>query len=854
VNGSEPKTAENNQEWTKKDNLAKSLIHDALSTDFRSFFDWHKSSKANFDALKTLIEDKSQAAIRNQRKALESMKMEIKMDINAFYNKWHSQYVALMDAGGKLSELEQIELFLGSIPSSKYLAIKAQFDLSEMITTPNGEKTANPLKMTYLLERIKMFDLVSHGHANTDETFFTKQKQKQQKQDDLKEKSFNPKLICFNCGGYGHKPNQCGSPKRPKDFCPDHLHAIMAERKKKQKTFKTSDPSYNDTSKVTSFEDTTFHTVEQKISFDSNCLNNNFKKCYSFFNDEMHTTILDSGSNVNLLTDITYFVNTKFTKYNHPRSLTTYKGGVTDQDGDIHGEGEAIIYVKLNSKITRLVLERALFAPKSPLNIISEGYLQKYLNIFCSNTKKGKELTFNNQKITIAIFSGNLLYYLNLYQPNDKSYFTKSTKAITMNKLHKRLGHIGKIRIQNLLKHNAVQCQNIQFDTNDLETFHSCEACILAKSKMLPHNYATDKRKYDLLEMVVLDYKGPMKHASLKGDTLGYLVFVDLSSSYSFVFPIKSRTETLEKFKIFESFAERSTGKKIKCIRSDGAQEYKYGDFADYLFSKGIKQEFSPAYAHSSNGNAESRIRILGTMPRSMLINANLPNPFTHLAIMCANYIYNRVICKHTHQVTPYEIFHSKKPRIDYFRVFGCKAYYHIHKEQRKTDYNLRSKIGRMVGYSENSNTYKIWNGRKIIETKDVLFDEDSYQFTYSDHVPNEIESSQKEIEDTEHDSIYINVPYATANIPTTSAISTVRNISTPGQTVPGEQSSSFTGVPVHTLLNDSNIENIDIRQLPFYFANIPDEEPTSSSNIHTSTTPETTTETLNLLEIEKCF
>ena len=166
VDGTDPKPAEDDQNWTRKDNLAKSLIHDALSTDFRSFFDWTKASKANFDALKTLIEDKSQAAIRNQRKALESLTMDQKMDKNTFFNKWHSKYVALMDASGKLSELEQIELFLASIPSAKYLAIKAQFDLSEMITTPTGVKIANPLKMSYLLERIKMFDLVSKGHAD----------------------------------------------------------------------------------------------------------------------------------------------------------------------------------------------------------------------------------------------------------------------------------------------------------------------------------------------------------------------------------------------------------------------------------------------------------------------------------------------------------------------------------------------------------------------------------------------------------------------------------------------------------------------------------------------------------------
>ena len=39
VSGVEPKPAENQDAWIQKDNLAKSIIHGAVSSDFRSFFD-----------------------------------------------------------------------------------------------------------------------------------------------------------------------------------------------------------------------------------------------------------------------------------------------------------------------------------------------------------------------------------------------------------------------------------------------------------------------------------------------------------------------------------------------------------------------------------------------------------------------------------------------------------------------------------------------------------------------------------------------------------------------------------------------------------------------------------------------
>ena len=71
----------------------------------------------------------------------------------------------------------------------------------------------------------------------------------------------------------------------------------------------------------------------------------------------------------------------------------------------------------------------------------------------------------------------------------------------------------------------------------------------------------------------------------------------------------------------------------------------------------------------------------------------------------------------------------------------------------------MRAKVGRMVGYSENSNTYKIWNGRKIIETKDAIFDETVFNFEYSEPSINTNETNNLPIEHLENDTIMIDAP-----------------------------------------------------------------------------------------------
>ena len=58
-----------------------------------------------------------------------------------------------------------------------------------------------------------------------------------------------------------------------------------------------------------------------------------------------------------------------------------------------------------------------------------------------------------------------------------------------------------------------------------------------------------------------------------------------------------------------------------------------------------------------------------------MLLQANLSSNFFELAFVCANFIYNRCINTRNLEEIPFEILHGLEPRVDYFRVFDCKAF-----------------------------------------------------------------------------------------------------------------------------------------------------------------------------------
>jgi hypothetical protein len=51
--------------------------------------------------------------------------------------------------------------------------------------------------------------------------------------------------------------------------------------------------------------------------------------------------------------------------------------------------------------------------------------------------------------------------------------------------------------------------------------------------------------------------------------------------------------------------------------------------------------------------------------------------------------------------MTPYEFIHGDAPNMEYIRIFGCKAYVRIPRENICKDWSDRSKVGFLVGYSE---------------------------------------------------------------------------------------------------------------------------------------------------------
>ncbi|CAL8138458.1 unnamed protein product [Prunus armeniaca] len=71
-------------------------------------------------------------------------------------------------------------------------------------------------------------------------------------------------------------------------------------------------------------------------------------------------------------------------------------------------------------------------------------------------------------------------------------------------------------------------------------------------------------------------------------------------------------------------------------------------------------------------------------MARSMLKAKGLPNVFWAEAIHTSVFILNRSPTKSVKDMTPFEAWHRFKPKVDFFKDFGCIAYAHVPSQKRE--------------------------------------------------------------------------------------------------------------------------------------------------------------------------
>ena len=424
--------------------------------------------------------------------------------------------------------------------------------------------------------------------------------------------------------------------------------------------------------------------------------------------------IIDSGASCHMCN-----VEDKFTQFlslKQPRNVALGDGRILKATGI----GTVILKMELTGKSNELCrLSNVLYVPNLTYSLLSVSALVKSGNDLQFSDSGCKILNKNLEVIATAVKSGGL-YYVKLVE--NFEYATIASNQ-DINLWHKRFGHLGNQNLKNLVNNNLVK--GLNFDAKKDIGF--CDPCAHGKHHREKFPKRSTFRASKPLELVHSDLCGKMNVPSLGGAEY-FLTFIDDSTRYVWTYVLKRKDQVFEKFLEWKSYVENLLDSKLKILRTDNGGEYCSNSFNKYLINEGIRHEKTVPKTPEQNGVSERMNRTLVEMVRSMLISSDLPKSFWAEALNTATYLRNRSPSTANQGMTAFEALTGLKPNVDNLRIFGCIAYIHIPKDERR---KLDSKASKCVflGYSNESKAYRLFDmvKKKIIVSRDVIFNENDF-------------------------------------------------------------------------------------------------------------------------------
>jgi transposase InsO family protein len=255
-----------------------------------------------------------------------------------------------------------------------------------------------------------------------------------------------------------------------------------------------------------------------------------------------------------------------------------------------------------------------------------------------------------------------------------------------------------------LLKDNHILgLTNVEFEKDRV-----CSACQAKKQVGVPHPPKSIMTTTQPLELIHMDLFGPVAYLSIEGNKYG-LVIVDGYSCFTCVFFVFDKCQVQDKIKIFVRRAQKEFDLPIKKVRSDNGTEFKNTQVEEFLDEEGIKHEFLAPYTPQQNGVVERKNRTLIDMARTMLDEYMTSDIFWCEAVNTACHAINRLYLHKKFKKTSYELLTGNKPKVSYFRIFGCKCFI-LNKRPRTSKFAPKVDEGILLGYGSNEHAYRVFN------------------------------------------------------------------------------------------------------------------------------------------------
>ena len=188
-------------------------------------------------------------------------------------------------------------------------------------------------------------------------------------------------------------------------------------------------------------------------------------------------------------------------------------------------------------------------------------------------------------------------------------------------------------------------------------------------------------------EIVHSDLWGPSPHLSTEGYKY-YIHFVDDLTRFTWIFPLKTKSEAYSKVVQFQTFVERQFEHKFKCLQTDRGGKYR--SLVPFLQNLGIQFKHPCPHTHQQHGKAKRKRQHIVEMGLTLLAQAKLPLKFWWDSFVAVVYLINRLPTPVLDHSSPYQKLYGQKPDYFFLKVFGCACFpylrlYNAHKLEFRT-------------------------------------------------------------------------------------------------------------------------------------------------------------------------
>ena len=145
-----------------------------------------------------------------------------------------------------------------------------------------------------------------------------------------------------------------------------------------------------------------------------------------------------------------------------------------------------------------------------------------------------------------------------------------------------------------------------------------------------------------------------------------------------------------------------------------------------YCKEHGIQHQMTPPKTPQLNGLAEWMNRTLMERVRYLLSHSKLPKIFCGEPLLTTVHVLNLSPCVPLQCKAPEKIWSGNNVSYHHLRVFGCKAFVHVPKDERsKLDVKTRECI--FIGYGQDQFGYRFYDPieKKLVRSRDAVFVEE---------------------------------------------------------------------------------------------------------------------------------